>query len=163
MPLNSIQCYVKGILDGLPIPGSTQSLDAFVTPPTVDNLDNPKAYIWGARMRGTRQTMPRGIAPAAGFKKLMWNVDVYLSYETNPDDANIDQEFPLIVDAVMAALWSTTMPTFITDPTTGLKTQLLAIGEDFDFEYPPEKAPATLRMVYYTARLGLSVQEAVQA
>jgi|SRR5579859_1731834 len=161
MPLNSIQLHIRDLLDGLEIPGSTQTLEAFVTPPMVDNLDNPKAYVWGARMRGTRQTMPRGIPPAAGFKKLTWMVDVYLSYETNPDTAT-DEEFPLIVDAVMAATWAATMPTFITDPTTGVKSQLLAIGEEFEFEYPPEKAPATLRMLYYTGRLGLTVYEAVQ-
>lgn len=171
MPLNSIQLHCQSILDGLTIPGMTQTLEAFITPPPVDNLDRPKAYVWGARMRANRQTMPRGVAPAAGFKKLTWQVDVYLSYETNPNPdpaappgtPDLDQEFPLIVDAVMAALWSATMPTFITDPTTGLQSQLLAIGEEFDFEYPPEKVPATLRMLYYTGRLGFTVVEAVQA
>lgn len=163
MPLNSIQHVVRDCLDGIPIPGGTASLEAYITPPTVDNLDAPKAYIWGGRMRGTRQTMPRGIAPAAGFKKLNWVVDIYLSYETNPDSPTVDQEFPLIVDAAMAALWQAVMPRMITDPTTGLETQLLAIGEDFDFEYPPEKLPATLRMLYYTARLSVNVTEAVQA
>jgi hypothetical protein len=163
MPLNSIQWHVKGLIDNLVIPGSTPTLEAFITPPTVDTLDRPKAYVWGARMRGNRQTMPRGIAPAAGFKRLTWQIDVYLSYETNPDSPSIDQEFPLIVDAVMAALWSAPMPVFVTDPTTGLQSQLLAIGEEFEFEYPPEKVPATLRMLYYTSRLGMTVVEAVQA
>lgn len=159
MPLNSIQSHIHGILDGLAIPGTSQTLEAYITPPVVEDLDSPKAYVWGARMQATRQTMPRG----AGFKKLMWQVDVYLSYETNPDSPTVDSEFPLIVDAVMAAMWTTTMPMFISDPTTGATSQLLAIGEQFDFEYPPEKAPATMRMLYYTARLGLTVYEAVQA
>ncbi|MER6350669.1 hypothetical protein ABT186_02135 [Streptomyces sp. NPDC001634] len=160
MPLNSTQLFVQGLLDGLPIPGSTQTLEAYITPPTVDELDNPKAYVWGGRLRGTRQSMPRG----QGFKRLNWNVDVWLTYETNPDGPSVDQEFPLIVDAVMNKVWTTPMnDTFITDPTTGVKSQILAIGEDFDFEYPPERVPATLRMLYYTARLGLNVYEAVQA
>lgn len=160
MPLNSVQLFVQGLLDGLAIPGSTQMLEAYVTPPTVDELDNPKAYVWGGRLRGTRQSMPRG----QGFKKLNWNVDVWLTYETNPDSPTVDQEFPLIVDAVMNKVWTTPLnDTFITDPTTGVRSQILAIGEDFDFEYPPERVPATLRMLYYTARLGLNVYEAIQA
>lgn len=136
-----------------------QTLEAYITPPTVDELDNPKAYVWGGRLRGTRQSMPRG----QGFKRLNWNVDVWLTYETNPDSPTVDQEFPLIVDAVMNKVWTTPLnDTFITDPTTGVRSQILAIGEDFDFEYPPERVPATLRMLYYTARLGLNVYEAIQ-
>jgi hypothetical protein len=161
MPLNSVQLYLLDQLDGLDIPGSTQTLDAYITPPATEELDRPKAYLYGARMRGGRQTMPRGLTGA--FKKLNWQVDVYLSYETNPDSGTVDQEFPLIVDAVMWKLWTTTMPLFIADPTTGLKSQILAVGEEFEFEYPPEKMPATMRMLYYTARLGLSIYEAVQA
>lgn len=159
MPLNSVQYFVRGLLDGLAIPGTTQTLEAYITPPTVDELDNPKAYVLGAHLRGTRQSMPRSL----GFKKLTWLVDVYLSYETNPDSPTVDQEFALVVDAVMNTAWTTPMNNvFITDPTTGLRSQILAIGEDFELEYPPERVPATLRMLYYTARLGLTVYEAVQ-
>ena len=160
MPLNSVQLFVQGLLDGLAIPGTTQTLEAYITPPTVDEMDSPKAYVWGGRLRGNRQSMPRG----QGFKRLNWSVDVWLAYETSPDSATVDQEFPLIVDAVMNAVWTTPMnDVFITDPTTGVRSQILAIGEDFDFEYPPERVPATMRMVYYAARLGLNVYEAVQA
>lgn len=160
MPLNSVQHFVHGLIDGLAIPGTTQTLEAYITPPTVEDLDNPKAYVWGGRLRGTRQSMPRG----QGFKRLNWSVDVWLTYETNPDSPTVDQEFPLIVDAVMNKFWTTPLDdTFITDPTTGVRSQILAIGEDFDFEYPPERVPATLRMLYYTAHLGLNVYEAVQA
>lgn len=159
MPMNSVQLLVRDLLDGLAIPGSTQTLEAYITPPTVEDLDNPKAYVWASRGRVNRQTMPRGL----GFKKLLWSVDVYLSYETNPDSDTVDTEFPVIVDAVMARLWTAPMPTMITDPVTGLVSQNLAIGEDFDIEYPPEKVPATLRMLYFTARVGTTVYEAVQA
>lgn len=159
MPLNSIQYTVRGILDGLAIPGGGAPLEAYITPPTVEDLNGPKAYIWGSRCKIARQTMPRG----QGFKKLDWDVDIWLSYETTPDSATVDQEFPLIVDAVMQALWTTPlMNRFMTDPTTGLKSQLLGIGEDFSFEYPPEHTPNTLRMLYYMARLSVNVLEAVQ-
>lgn len=165
MPLNSVQHYVRNIIDGLNVPGATAPLEAYITPPTVDNLDAPKAFVQGARLRGSRQTAPR----RAGFKHLAWVVDVYLSYETNPDSPTVDSEFPQIVDAVMAAFWTTTIPTFI-DPLgnpVGAAvpgcSQILNIGEDFELEYPPERVPATLRMLYYTARLGIDIYEAVQA
>ena len=159
MPLLSVQNYVKDLLDGLPIPGFTQALEAYVTPPTVEDIDSPKAYVWGGRCRGTRQTMPRG----PGFKHLQWMIDIYLVYETNPDSPTVDEEFPAIVDAVLNKLWTTTTPLFITDPLTGRQSQLLNVGEEWEFEYPPERTPATLRMLYYSARIGMELYEAVQA
>lgn len=159
MPLNSVQEYVKGLLDGLTIPGGGASLEAYITPPVVEDIDQPKAYVLGGRLRGRRQTAPRG----PGFKYLAWVVDVYITYETVPDSPTVDQEMALIIDAIMAKTWTTTMPLFITDSVTGVKSQILAIGEDFELEYPPERTPATLRMLYYAARLGLDVYEAVQA
>lgn len=161
MPLHSIQLFVQGLLDGLPIPGSTsQSLEASITPPTVDELgDNPKAFIWASRMTASRQTMPRD----RGFKHLAWDIDVWLSYMTLPDSPTVDSEFPLLVDAVMTKLWTTTLvQEFVTDPVTLVTSQILAIGEDFTLDYPPERTPATLRALYYTARLGIAVYEAVQ-
>lgn len=164
MPLNSVQLYIQGLLDGLVIPTIPKPLTAYITPPTVEDADGPKAYVWGARLLGSRQTAPRPVA----FKHLSWTVDVYLSYETlppNPNDPseNVDQEFPLIIDAVMAKTWYTApMPTIITDPSTGVTSQILAIGEQFQLEYPPERTPSSLRMLYYTARLGFDVYEAVQ-
>lgn len=159
MPLNSVQTYVQGLLDNLQIPGGVSPLEAYIVPPVVEDIDRPKAYVQGARLRGQRQTAPRG----PGFKHLAWTVDVYITYESIPDSATIDQEMPLIVDAIMMKTWTTTMPLFITDAVTGIKSQILAIGEDFELEYPPERTPATLRMLYFAARLGLNIYEAVQA
>jgi hypothetical protein len=159
VPLNSVQLYVRSLLDELQIPGLNVALEAYVTPPMVEDIDRPKAYVMASRGRARRQTAPRG----PGFKRIDWTVDVYVTYETVPDSDTIDQEMPLIIDAICTKLWTTTMPLFIEDPTTGLKSQVLQIGEEFDIEYPPERTPATLRMLYYTARLGFDVYEAVQA
>lgn len=171
MPLNSVQLYVKGILDGLTVPGMTKTVAAFVTPPTVMNIDRPVVCVWGARLHGKRQTAPRVynavVQNASGYKELNWIVDLYLSYETvarnNQNGDTLDQEFPLFVDAVMNATWVTEMPVVIQDPSTGQYSQILSIGEEFEMDYPPEKTPATLRMLYYTTRLGLVIKEAVQA
>lgn len=159
MPLNSVQLYVRDLLSELEIPGLTVRLESYITPPVVEDIDRPKAYVLASRMRVRRQSAPRG----PGFKWLGWTVDVYLTYETIPDSDTVDQEMPLIIDAVMTKLWTTTMPLFITDPTTGQRSQVLQIGEEFEVEYPPERTPATLRMLYYAARLGFEVYEAVQA
>lgn len=166
MPLNSVQVYVRDLLDGLAIPGVAQPLTAYVTPPVLEDLDGPRAYVWGARMRGKRQTAPRitkDEVSKAGFKRLDWVVDVYLVYETLPDGPSVDQEFPVLVDAVMNKTWTTPMCVEITDPTTQVTSQILQIGEEFDLEYPPERTPATMRTLYYTCRLGLNIYEAVQS
>lgn len=159
MPLNSVQQYIKGLINDLPVPGQDKTIEAYITPPTVEDIDRPKAYIWGGRLRGMRQTAPRG----PGFKRLNWVVDVYLVWETLPYGPTIDSEFPLIIDAVMNKTWTTKMPIQIQDPQTGQPSQILQIGEEFELEYPPERMPSTLRTLYWTARLGLDVYEAVQA
>lgn len=163
MPLNSVQIYVANLVDGIQVPTIDKPIEAFITPPTVEDIDGPKAYIWGARNRGKRQTMPRGRAPAAGFKRLDWTIDIYLVHLTTPDEANLDQEFPLIIDSVLTALWSTPMPVVIEDPTSGQVSQIQAIGEQWELEYPPERTPATLRMLYYSSRIAMDVVEILQA
>lgn len=168
MPLNSVQQYLANQLNGLEIPIVTdRPLEAYITPPTVEDIDRPKAYIWGSRCRGRRQTAPRNITgvgtPTSGFKHLDWMIDIFLAYETTPDSATVDQEFPAIVDAVLAKLWIAEMPTFIKDPLTGLVSQIQAVGEEWDLEMLPERTPNTLRMLYYTARIGMNVYEVVQA
>ena len=169
MPLTSTQLYVKNILDGLLVPGATAPLQAWVTPPVLEDLDGPVAIVQGARLRVNRQTAPR----RAGFKRLAWTVDVYLAYETTPDSETVDLEFPQIIDAVMGALWKVSIPTFI-DPLGNVlgtapdvlpdgSSQIWNTGEDLELEYPPERVPATLRMLYYAARLGVDIEEVVQA
>lgn len=162
---------MHSIIDQLAIPGSTEPLKAWITPPTIEDLGGPRAYVWGGRLRGKRQTAPRRQA----FKTLAWVIDVYVSYLTVPDGPSVDQEFPLIVDAIMAATWQVDMPLIIdaqgqrvpvgTGPTQVLlpgSSQILSIGEDFELEYPPERNPGDMRMLYYTCRIGLDVEEAVQ-
>lgn len=157
MGLNAVQTHVQGLLDGLVAPGMApdEKLDCYITPPTVEALDGPKCYVWGGTGRERRRTMPRPI----GLKALTWTIDVYLVYETSSEDTNLDQAFPLLIDAVMGALRAAPMPIWITDPTTQARSQLVAIGEDFDLEYPPEMTPATQRLIYYSCRIGATVQE----
>lgn len=122
--------------------------------------------MWGSRVRGSRQTAPRG----PGFKKLPWNVDAYLAFMDTPDDALANETFPKVIDAVLWRVFTTVMPLFIdaegnpmgpnqVNPTD---TQIQSIGENFDLDYPPERLPATMKMVWYSARIGLDILEVVQ-
>ena len=150
------------------MPGQTQPIDAAIQPPPQEPLDGPLAYVWGGKMRSARQTMPRNRAGqvGSGFQVFQWTVDIYLSYETVSDTTNapqVDQEFPLVVDAVIAALQTDPMPVFLIDPTTGVQTQLTSIGEQMTLTYPPEVTPGSMQLVYYSAKLSTLVVEAEMA
>jgi hypothetical protein len=177
MPLSSVQQYVQKTINGITIPGQTLPLVAYITPPVMDKVSGPpKAYVWGGQCAISRRTMPRGL----GFKRLEWLIDIYLNYETNPNRqgpgaAPLDEQFPLIVDAVMLALWTAKMTIHIDQqgneippaeaaalPPTAT-SQILSIGEVMSIDYPPERAPATLRMLWYSMLLRCRVEEDVQA
>ncbi len=170
MPLKSVQRYVKSLLDGITLPGQNMPLVAHITPPSLEDMDGPKAYVWGGHVNVTRQTMPRG----AGFKNYPWTIDIWLVYLTAADEnPTLDDEFPDIIDTVTNVFSTTKMPVFIdadgnpqdvsapVTSRTGL-TQIQRIGERWTLDYPPERTPATLRMVWYSALLSMEVLEVVQ-
>lgn len=159
MPLNSVQQYIANQLDGLAMPAALKPLKAYIMPPAREKLSGPHAYVWGGTSRARRQTAPR----LQGYKHLDWMVDIYLMYETVSTSPTIDQDFPLVVDAVLTQLWTTTMPVFIVDPTTLLNSQIVAVGEQWDLDYPPVKALATERRMLFEARIRMNVYEAVKA
>lgn len=159
MPLNSVSAYMKGQLDDLPIPGGTQQLTAYITPPTPGKLSGPLAFLGDVTAQINRDSMPRG----AGFKNLIWTVQIYLAYSSNPKSAGIDSQFPLIVDAIMKQLWTTKMPLPITDDDTGDKSWVMAVGEKFGFQKPRVRTVGAQQMLYYAARLDAEVRELIQA
>ena len=114
MPLLSVQRYIQGVFDGLPVPGQAKALVAKITPPVSQNLDGPVAFVWGGSMRAERQAGPRGKpggpATTAGFKHLQWDVDVWLCYLTNPKSPTLDSQFPAFVDAVMSVMYQPFLP-----------------------------------------------------
>lgn len=175
MPLSSIQQYVQKTINGITVPGQTLPLIAYITPPVMDKVGGaPKAYVWGGQCSIGRRTMPRGV----GFKKLDWLIDIYLNYETNPNrpvvgEVSLDEQFPVIVDAVMMALWTAKMNIHIDAQGNPMDaadaaarpegtSQVLSIGEVMSIDYPPEKSPATLRMLWYSMLLRCRVEEDVQ-
>ena len=150
---------VQGILNDLPIPGGEQTLQAFITPPLAHKPVRPTAVVWASRAPVGRRAMPRG----EGFKEITWQIDVWLMYLMSPQVPNLDYQYPLMVDAVMAAMWSTSMPIPITDPVTGLRTQMTSIGEVFTVENAPVRSPEGQSMYYFAGKIGFTVKEWPQA
>lgn len=160
MPLNSVQQFAYGLLNGLPVPwDGIPAVTAYITPPAPGAFNGPIALIAGARMAASRESMPRGM----GYKNLVWTLEVYLHYQSNPTAPNLDQTFPIIVDAVMAKMWATTMPTAILDPTTGAKSSVMSVGEKFTVDYPPVRTANKSQTYVYVARIQFEVKELIQA
>lgn len=167
MGLYSVSTYVKGLINGTPLPQSVPGpLVAYITPPVSEKLSAPRAYIWAGRTVVTRQTAPRG----AGFRKRTWPIDIYLNYMDTPDDALANEPFMQVVDAVTAVFETTLMPLFIDasgnpvgqNATSATDTQILSIGEDWALDYPPERTVASLRQIWFSTVIRLQVMEAVQ-
>jgi hypothetical protein len=170
MPLKSVQKYMRNLIDGISIPGQNTPLTAYITPPVLEDMSGPRAYVWGGHVNVSRQTMPRG----AGFRNYPWMIDIWLVYLTNADEnPTIDDEFPDLIDTVTGVFATTKMPVFIdadgnpqdvsapvTDR-TGL-SQIQRVGERWTLDYPPERTPATLRMMWYSASISMEVLEVVQ-
>lgn len=155
-----MQQFAFGLLNGLVVPwDGVPAITAYITPPAPGAFNGPIALVAGARMQASRESMPRG----AGFKNLVWTVEVYLHYQSVPTAANLDQVFPLIVDAVMAKMWTTTMPTPIEDPTTGAKSAVMSVGERFTVDYPPVRTANKSQTYVYVARIQFEVKELLQA
>lgn len=158
---------MQGIINGLALPDDLPALTTWITPPVLEDMDGPVSHVWGGRVRGARQTAPR----TQGMKKLPWIVDIYLAFEDTPDDALASESFAKVIDTVLLAFFTTTMPLYIdvngipmgpnlVNPTD---TQIQAIGESWELDYPPERLPASMQMVYYSARIGMDVLEVIQA
>jgi hypothetical protein len=148
------------LINGLQIPwDGIPPVTAYITPPAPGAFNGPIALIAGARAQASRETMPRGM----GFKNLVWTVEVYLHYQSPPTAPNLDQVFPIIVDAVMAVMWSTTMPKPIEDPTTGAKSSVMSVGERFTVDYPPVRTANKSQTYVYVARIQFEVKELLQA
>ncbi len=158
MGLNAVLQHVKSVVDGITVPLQQKPLNAQVVPPPLEPLSGPMAWITPGTARGGRQTMPRG----PGFTEPRWVVDITLDLLDSPNNPTLEQTFPLAVDAVLYALWGTTMPDFITDPTTGNKTQMLAIGEEYGFEPGNWVTTANGRTLIFRGRITTTVREALQ-
>lgn len=156
MSVNSVQTHVKALLTGLSAPNYNTALAVYVTPPNPGKLPGPAAYVWVTTGTNSRQTAPRG----HGFRKTVWSVSIWLMAPGLATDVNADTKFAGLIDTVIHALVTDTMPIMETDALTGLTYQLLAIGERFTVEQAPVRALNDQRLLMYEALINVTVEEA---
>lgn len=170
MPINSVQTYLLGLLDGTALPGpagEAGDLACFITPPDPGTLAQPTAYLWPMSGRETRLTTPRAGGPNVtepGWKMIVHQVPLFLAFVGIADDPTGDTNFPAVIDAIFAVLRPSPDEVQITDPVTGqLTSLLLGIGEELSYEYAVVHTLADERYLRYDARLSITVTEYFQA
>lgn len=157
--MNAVLQYMQGLLNGLTIPAQSKPLATFIVPPTQTPLTGPIGMLLPAPAHGERRTAPRGM----GSIEIPWSIDIYLKYETNPNSELLDQQFALIVDAILYKCWGVKLPLQITDPVTNVTSNLVALGEAFDVDPNPVETPASMRMLLFTGLVRIEAKEWVQA
>lgn len=171
MPINTVLSHIKSVLSGLPLPQDLGVMSAFITPldPNTDALE-PCAYVWPAHGDERRHTKPRadpGNLASGGDKQTVHQIDVWLVWFGEAAEPNIDVAFPAVVDGVMACLRNTpllTVPTILaTDPVTGARSALLAIGENMSYEVGGVRSVLDERYLRYDALVTCEVIEEIQA
>jgi hypothetical protein len=166
MPLNSTQLWVQSLLQGLIVPGNAGQLQAYITPEDPRDTNTPAAYIWPARGDEERQSMPRANAPGVvspGWKIMVHDIDVYLTWFNDDSDPEADITFPAVIDCVMDVLRSSADPAVLTDALTGRVSQLIDLGEKMTWTFGGVRATADQRYLRYDALLTLTVTEELQS
>jgi len=172
VPIASAQQYLKGKLDGLPMPGGAPNLACYVTPPDPNvESDIPTAYVWPSNGREARDpdfagSMSRNAGPGtpSGFKTIEHQLDIWVIWFGSDDDDDADTLFPGMVDAIMFALRTDTPnpDEYLTDPWTGQQTQLANVGETIQYQVTVNSV-ADQRYLRYDAMLTLPLIEVIQA
>lgn len=169
MPINTVQYYLKGILDQVQLPLDLGTLSAFIQPPNPGDGTSPGVYIWGSRGDESRMTVPRaqpGDLTTGGEKGVQHNVDAWIIWLGPANHPQQDVQFPAVIDTIMAVLRNTPIldgTQYCPDPVTGQLSQLLNVGERMNWEYAPVRAVADQRYLRYDARITIEIEEIIQA
>jgi hypothetical protein len=170
VPINTVQCYLAGLLNGLPLPGpagESGALACYITPPDPGNLEVPTAYLWPTGGTEGRLTTPRAGGPNVefpGWKRLDHQVPLFIAWVGVADDPSADTNFPAVVDAIMACLRISPDEVLATDPVSGIQSSLiLGVGEVMTYDYAVVHTEADQRLLRYDARLSLTVIEYFQS
>lgn len=163
MPLNSVQTYVRDLLQGQTSP-ELPPAEVFISPPNPGDATVPQVYVWGGQLHEERASFPRGQGIGTGGRKwLHWTVAIWVYY---PDDANsyaIDSAFPALLDAILETLRATPLPAPLTDATDGVGSSVFYIGEDIRMSYATPRAEEDQRYIWQSARIDAQVDEMIQA
>ena len=159
MTINACQKLVQSTLNGI-TSTYTGPATAYITPHDPDEMaPNPLIYIWGAHGREMRRAGPRGAGLAGGFKKVEHQIRVWCNLATNIDNPSIDALFPVLLEAVKKALRQVPMPQTLTDPDDGTVSQLVSIGEQFEWDYDTVRGLEEEAMIALTALIVVTVIE----
>lgn len=167
---------MKSLLDGLPMPGGSPPLRAFIKPPPVDEnpFGEPRAYIWPSNGEENRApdrggSVPRALVkpvpgqnPNAGTKPIDHAIHVYIMHDEANDDDQGDSWFPGIIDAICWQLRVSTDPAVITDSYDGTVSQLVDVGETIPYSISV-RALADQRYWRYDCLLPLPVLEFIHS
>lgn len=170
MPLASALSYLRGLLDGLPMPGNVAGLSCLVTapPPFEDPGAIPTLYLWlpdGRESRDGPGTMPRnGVFGGTGSGD---KITVHRpAGELQWQNAGPDLLFYAMVDAIMARLRTAptrAADTQVTDPyDASLVTQMLNVGEEMTYRTAVRPVPDQ-QANQYQALIQLVLTEVIQA
>lgn len=176
MPLQSTLGYVRDLINGLAMPGGSNNLIAYITPPAVDDDPDwtPRAYVWPASFDESRNptrggTVPRalskpvpGQSPNSGFKAIDHVIHVYVVWDQANDDEQSDSWFPGMIDAINWQLRVSADPAVITDVYDGTQTSLIDVGETINGQIAV-RALDNQRTYRYDCLLMLPIVELIQS
>lgn len=169
MPLNTVHAYMRDMLHGTQIPGSAGTLEAFIAPPDPECEPTPKAYVWGSNADEDRLASPRipvsGDITQAGWKTQHHMLDVWLVWFSDEDSdiGTIDVAFPAVMDIIAKVIRESPDPVKVTDPLTGMDSELLDIGEKMIMEMYPPRSMDDQRIWRFDGRFQLRIEETFQS
>ena len=169
-----MQLYIQSVLQGAiaPVASGGESLvysqpaAVYIAPPTpAVSGDVPQVYIWGGRKVENRWTMG---GRTGGNKRLAWEIDIYVWIPDYADAPNIDQAMPLVSDNVDHVLRlvkvNSGLPVQITDPTTGVVSNVIDIGERMTLSYlTPQALEEGSSWLMQMFKMSVSIDEWLQA
>jgi len=172
MGVSVVLSTLRTMLNGVTLPGMIGTLEAFITPPDPREDPPPAAYIWSSRGRESRQSLPRnqtmvqppgtGFAQAA-FKTIDHTVDVYVTWFGEATAPDADAAFPQGLDGIMQILRTGPSPLSVTDPATGIQSELVDIGERMNYQLVPMRSVRDQRILRYDCAFTLMILEEFQA
>jgi hypothetical protein len=161
MSLVTVMQYVKGVLDGLEIPGNTGPLTAFIVAPDPDENEwgTPRAMIWTANGGTSRLGLGRDPHAGTGGSKIRKHrLAIYLWYPMADEEPDEDSAFPGVLDAVMAALEYTPDPVVLQNA-VGPPSQMAGLGEEMTWQMADPLALASQRWEKFMALITAPVIE----
>jgi hypothetical protein len=159
--ITACQNYLQTLLQGMTTPLSPTPMEAWLEPPVPTTAEVPQAYILAAEGNLKRQTM----GGLMGYYEDTHQIYVYLEWMLPPGTTNGNQAFTNLIDTVIATVRASyTGAIFITDPVTGLQSQLLVIGDRLAYKYlpPPNLGEGQQEYLDYVAQITFEVKEKTQ-